>query len=45
MTKPTTIEGCDEALTRIKEFTMPRRKRLLVVEDNPAEQLEHRASC
>ncbi len=29
----------DEALNRIKEYASPRRKRLLVVEDNPAEQL------
>src|SRR5207248_4646784 len=39
VTKPTTPEGLEAALARIKEFTMPRRKRLLVVEDNPAEQL------
>jgi CheY-like chemotaxis protein len=29
-------------LTRIKEYASPRRKRLLVVEDNPAEQLSIR---
>jgi len=29
-------------LTRIKEYTTPRRKRLLIVEDNPAEQLSIR---
>jgi CheY-like chemotaxis protein/HAMP domain-containing protein len=39
VTKPTTTEGLDQALTRIKEYASPRRKRLLVVEDNPAEQL------
>jgi HAMP domain-containing protein/CheY-like chemotaxis protein/signal transduction histidine kinase len=39
VTKPTTPEGLDSALTRIKEYSAPRRKRLLVVEDNPAEQL------
>ena len=39
MTKPTTVDGLREALTRIKEFSVPRRKQLLVVEDNPAEQL------
>jgi HAMP domain-containing protein/CheY-like chemotaxis protein len=39
VTKPTTREGLEAALTRIKEYTVPRRKRLLVVEDNPAEQL------
>ncbi|HEX4664801.1 MAG TPA: response regulator, partial [Terriglobales bacterium] len=39
VTKPTTPEGLDSAITRIKEYSTPRRKRLLVVEDNPAEQL------
>jgi len=39
VTKPTTPEGLGAALTRIKEYTAPRRKRLLVIEDNPAEQL------
>jgi CheY-like chemotaxis protein len=37
--KPTTPEGIEEALNRIKEYTAPRRKRLLVVEDNPDERL------
>ena len=32
-------EGVDAALTRIKEYAQPRRKRLLVVEDNAAEQM------
>ncbi len=39
ITKPVTSEGLDTALTRIKQFTASRRKRLLVVEDNPGEQL------
>ena len=39
VTKPTTPESLDQALTRIKEYATPQRKRLLVVEDNPAEQL------
>src|SRR5260370_455480 len=39
VTKPTTPQGLEVALTRIKEYATPRRKRLLVVEDNPAEQL------
>jgi CheY-like chemotaxis protein len=39
LTKPTTVDGLREALTRIKDFSVPRRKQLLVVEDNPAEQL------
>ncbi len=37
--KPTTREGISEALNRIKEFAQPRRRRLLVVEDNKAEQM------
>jgi HAMP domain-containing protein/CheY-like chemotaxis protein/signal transduction histidine kinase len=37
--KPTTTEGVEAALTRIRDYARPRRKRLLVVEDNPAEQL------
>ena len=39
VTKPTTTEGVEAALRRIKEYSAPRRKRLLVVEDNPAEQM------
>jgi CheY-like chemotaxis protein len=39
VTKPTSPEALDEALNRIKEYASARRKRLLVVEDNPAEQL------
>ena len=39
LNKPTTMEGLGEALARIKSFASPRRKRLLVVEDNLAEQL------
>jgi CheY-like chemotaxis protein/signal transduction histidine kinase/HAMP domain-containing protein len=39
VTKPTTTEGLEVALSRIKEYAAPRRKRLLVVEDNAAEQL------
>ena len=37
--KPATTEGIAEALSKIKEFAKPRRKRLLVVEDNQAEQM------
>jgi HAMP domain-containing protein/CheY-like chemotaxis protein/signal transduction histidine kinase len=40
--KPTTREGIEEALSRIKEFAGPRRKRLLVVEDNQVEQMSIR---
>jgi len=39
VTKPTTTEGLEVALSRIRAYAMPRRKRLLVVEDNAAEQL------
>ena len=39
VTKPATPEGVADALTKIKEFAQPRRKRLLVVEDNKAEQM------
>ncbi len=38
-TKPTTREGVEAALARIKDYAKPRRKRLLVVEDNEAERL------
>ncbi|HVT39141.1 MAG TPA: response regulator, partial [Gemmatimonadaceae bacterium] len=37
--KPTTTEGLEAALTRIKVFAEPRAKRLLVVEDNEAERM------
>jgi CheY-like chemotaxis protein len=37
--KPATTDGLKSALSRIKEYAQPRRKRLLVIEDNPGEQL------
>ena len=37
--KPTTTEGVEAAIVRIKEYAQPRRKRLLVVEDNAAERM------
>jgi HAMP domain-containing protein/CheY-like chemotaxis protein/signal transduction histidine kinase len=40
--KPTTTEGVSAALARIKEYTKPRRKTLLLVEDNLAEQMSIR---
>ncbi|MBI2816957.1 MAG: HAMP domain-containing protein [Acidobacteria bacterium] len=43
ITKPTTPEGLETALTRIKEYAVPRRRRLLIVEDDAAEQLSIRA--
>jgi CheY-like chemotaxis protein len=39
VSKPTTPDGLEAAFTRIKEYAAPHRKRLLVVEDNPAERL------
>ncbi|MFL6428890.1 MAG: response regulator [Acidobacteriaceae bacterium] len=43
VTKPTTPEGLVAAIDRIREYSRPRRKRLLVVEDEPAQQLSIRA--
>jgi CheY-like chemotaxis protein len=43
VTKPTTREGISEALAKIKDFSQSRRRRLLVVEDNKAEQMSIRA--
>jgi len=39
LTKPATTEGLNAALSRIKDYAQQRRRRLLVVEDNAAEQL------
>jgi HAMP domain-containing protein/CheY-like chemotaxis protein/signal transduction histidine kinase len=39
VTKPTSPEGVEAALARIKEYAKPRRKRLLVVEDDRVEQM------
>ena len=39
VTKPSTSEDLETALGRIKAYVEPRRRRLLVIEDNPAEQL------
>jgi HAMP domain-containing protein/CheY-like chemotaxis protein len=38
VSKPTTTEGLEHALDRIKRFAQPRVRRLLVVEDNEAER-------
>src|SRR6201987_6068840 len=38
VSKPTTPEGISDALSKIQEFPKPRRKRLLIVEDDGAEQ-------
>jgi CheY-like chemotaxis protein/HAMP domain-containing protein/signal transduction histidine kinase len=37
LTKPATTDGLNAALSRIKAFAAPRRKKLLVVDDNEAE--------
>ncbi len=42
VTKPTSTEDLDSALMRIKQYAESKRKRLLVVEDSPAEQLSTR---
>jgi CheY-like chemotaxis protein/HAMP domain-containing protein len=42
VTKPTSTEDLEAALTRIRDYSQPRRKRLLVIEDNPAEQFSIR---
>jgi len=39
VTKPTSVEGVQNALAKIMSYVRPRKKRLLVIEDNPAEQL------
>jgi HAMP domain-containing protein/CheY-like chemotaxis protein/signal transduction histidine kinase len=39
VTKPTTTEGLEAAIVRVRQYSTPRRKRLLVVEDDPAQQL------
>jgi HAMP domain-containing protein/signal transduction histidine kinase/DNA-binding response OmpR family regulator len=42
VTKPTSTDELNAALARIRDYSQPRRKKLLVVEDNPAEQLSTR---
>ena len=37
--KPATTESLEEALERIKQFSMPRTRQLLVIEDNDAERM------
>src|ERR1041384_6561672 len=43
VTKPATAEDLESAILRIKEYAMSRRRRLLAVEDEDAEQLSIRA--
>jgi CheY-like chemotaxis protein len=42
VTKPSSTEGLQVALGRMRDYATSRRKHLLVVEDNPAEQLSIR---
>jgi CheY-like chemotaxis protein/signal transduction histidine kinase/HAMP domain-containing protein len=39
VSKPTTTEGVQAALSRIRAYAQPRKRRLLVIEDNEAERL------
>jgi len=39
VTKPASAESIEAALSKIKHYAVPRRKRLLVIEDDAAEQL------
>src|SRR5581483_6599282 len=39
LNKPTTTEGLNAAFSRINEYVKPRKKRLLIAEDNEAERL------
>jgi HAMP domain-containing protein/CheY-like chemotaxis protein/signal transduction histidine kinase len=39
VTKPSSTEGLSDALAKVKAYARPRKKKLLLVEDNPAEQL------
>jgi len=39
VTKPSSTEGLSEAIARVNAYVQPRKKHLLLVEDNPAEQL------
>jgi CheY-like chemotaxis protein len=37
--KPADAKGLEDALFKIREYATPRRRRLLIVEDNPAERM------
>jgi HAMP domain-containing protein/CheY-like chemotaxis protein/signal transduction histidine kinase len=43
ITKPTSSSDLDAALARLQQCSQPRQKRLLIVEDNPGEQLSIKA--
>src|SRR6201982_4111733 len=42
LTKPISTESLEAAFIKMKEYALPRRRRLLVVEDDPAEQFSIR---
>ncbi|HLK14910.1 MAG TPA: response regulator, partial [Fimbriimonadaceae bacterium] len=42
LTKPATTESLVRAMARLRKFATPHRKKLLIIEDNPAEQLSIR---
>jgi HAMP domain-containing protein/CheY-like chemotaxis protein/signal transduction histidine kinase len=39
ISKPSTSEGVEDAIERIKDYSAQKRRRLLIVEDNPSEQM------
>ena len=39
LVKPATTQALQAALSRVKEYAAPRNRKLLVIEDNPAEQM------
>src|SRR5262249_57514216 len=39
VTKPTSTEGIESALDKIKAYASPRRKELLLIEDDPSDHL------
>jgi HAMP domain-containing protein/signal transduction histidine kinase/DNA-binding response OmpR family regulator len=39
VTKPSTSDGLSDAIARIRQYAAPRKKRLLLVEDNDAERM------
>ena len=45
LNKPTTTEGLTAALARINDYVRPRRKKLLIAEDDEAERFERQPSC
>ena len=45
VTKPATADGLNVALSKIKAFSSPRRKRLLIVDDNEARVSKHRGAA